>query len=239
MGAKRTTTQKCAGTVDECTNPACLWRGGNHPWNPCTKCGAQVAPRPCKRYPRAGTTVCDAHGANQRTVAAGAQRVELDRIAGEAAALFDRLDIPDLHPLDGLLDAVRITGTWARVFGTLVRELDLKPTVRIDVIEGPRGGQKRVVVTENESLYGPDHNEDAKPHVLVEMHRIWLEQHTRACKLALDAGIDERRLQLAESDVDQLMTAITRALVAAQLPPNLQEAFTMALAQELRALGPA
>jgi hypothetical protein len=228
----------CHGHVDECT--VCQWRGSNNVGRPCTKCSGHVAVRPCKASPRKGTIVCGAHGGNAgQTIAKAEQRQALDRIAGEVADLLDQVDVDELHPLDGLLDVVRRTGGMCKVLEQLVRGLDLHPTVIAEVVgDGARlGGQTgERWRTMNNSVYGADSKGDGKPHVVVEMWRHWLELHAKACKLALDAGIDERRLQLAEAEVDQLFTAVTRALVTAGLDPVQQEAFTVALAGELHAL---
>ncbi len=217
----------CHGHVEECL--ACEWRGENGVGRPCVKCTGEVRRRPCRQAPRVGQQVCNAHGGRSgQALAAAGNRIELDRIAGQVAELLDQFDQPDEHPLDGLLAVVRRTGAMCRVLEHLVRGLDLHPTVVDD------NGDTHVTV--RPALYGPDHNLDGKPHVLVEMLRVWTADHAKACKLALDAGVDERRLRLEEAEIDQLFVALTRALQTAGLSVAQQEALNDALAHELRQL---
>lgn len=229
----------CHGHVEECL--ACEWRGENGVGRPCTKCGGEVRRRPCRQAPRIGQQVCNAHGGRSpQAIAATEQRAELDRIAGQVAELLDHYDQPDEHPLEGLLAVVRRTGAMVRVLEHLVRGLDLHPIVSVEVVGdgynagGDTGERWR---TENNALYGADSKGDGKPHVLVEMYRVWTADHAKACKLALDAGVDERRLRLEEAEVDQLFLALTRALQTAGLSVAQQEALNDALAHELRQLG--
>ncbi len=72
--------------------------------------------------------------------------------------------------------------------------------------------------------------------MLLALYGQWVDRYARACKLALDAGVDERMLRLAESDADRLFTAITGAMETAGLSLDQREAFRVALAAELRAV---
>lgn len=233
----------CTGHVEECVNPDCLWRGGNRPDRPCTKCGSQVALRPCRSYPRIGQTKCHAHGGNTPQAEAAAYRrtTETEALvaAGKLAELLDLNDPDDLHPIDGLLEAVRRSVRMARALDTMVRGLDLYPEVGFEIVgDGLHlGGDTGLRwISTNQPLFGPDHQGDGRPHVLIDMLRVWTELAAKACKLALDAGIDERRLQMEEAETDQLLGAVMRALATIEATVPQQEAFTMALAGELRAL---
>lgn len=97
----------------------------------------------------------------------------------------------------------------------------------------------RLHTTDNgsgEALYGPDHLGNTRPHVLLSLYGQWMDRYAHACKLALDARVDERMLRLAESDADRLFTAITAAFETAGLDEEQREAFRVALAAELRAV---
>lgn len=169
---------------------------------------------PCRNAPVRGTTVCRPHGAAKgtRIRTAADRRVELARVDGQIGQLLDEVDVPDQHPLDGLLEAVHRAGNMARALEVLVRQLDEQPDVTIEIDEGPRGGETRRTVVTNSPLYGPDHLGDGKPHVLVEMLARWTELHARASKLALDAGIDERKLELVQGQA-QIVAGVIRSLI--------------------------
>lgn len=110
----------CRGHVDECT--ACGWRGGNNLGQPCSKCGELVARRPCGRWPRKGSNVCNAHGGRSPQAKAAAAR----RVA-QAEALTTLADI-EIQPIDDPLDTLaQIAAEAVAVkthFANLVAELD-------------------------------------------------------------------------------------------------------------------
>lgn len=185
--------------------------------------------QPCLQYPKAGVPCCRVHGGGTKAaIAAGERRVEQDRIATKVGELLTQVAIHDQHPIDGLLEAVDRTGNIARILARLANDLDLRPQLGVSDTGG---------IGLTDALYGPDHNLDGRPHVLMEMLRVWTELHAKACKLALDAGIDERRLQLEETEVDQLMEAVMAGLAAAGLDATQQARFTAAFAPKLRELG--
>lgn len=184
--------------------------------------------QPCLQYPKDGLTVCRVHGGGAPQVrAAGERRAEQDRIATKVGELLDQVAVHDQHPIDGLLEAVHRTGNIARILATLANDLDLRPQLGVD---------EHGNVSLGDAIYGPDHNLDGRPHVLMDMLRVWTELHAKACKLALDAGIDERRLQLEETELDELQQAVMVGLAAADLTADQQAAFLQAFAGRLRAL---
>lgn len=82
------------------------------------------------------------------------------------------------------------------------------------------------------------HGEDVV-HPLTALYGEWLDRYARIQKLALDAGIDERRTQVAEADIARLFDAVTTALDAAGLTPEQEASFRVSLAGELRSIGSA
>lgn len=213
--------------------------------NPCPKCGlvhqrdgkatctahirrGERQGQPCLQYPKEGVPVCRMHGGGAPQVrAAGERRQEQDRIATKVGELLEQVAVHDQHPIDGLLEAVNRTGNIARILHHLANELDLRPQLGVS----PDG-----TIGIGAALYGPDHNLDGRPHVLMDMLRVWTDLHAKACKLALDAGIDERRLQLEETELDELQQAVMVGLAAADLTADQQAAFVQAFAGRLRAL---
>ena len=145
-------------------------------------------------------------------------------------ALMEEHDIPDQHPLDALLEVVRVSGMMVRLLTSLVSELEVHPGTE-DLLVGEDG-----TVIRSAAMYGPKPSTgDAAPHVLVEMLGSWSERSARASKLALDAKIDERLVRQAESTSARMYEAITRALVDVGLTESQERALRSALARELRA----
>jgi hypothetical protein len=74
-------------------------------------------------------------------------------------------------------------------------------------------------------------------HVAVEMLRVWSKDLAAMSKLALDAGIDERRIQISESEGHRLHEALNRASARVGIADTVRSELMVALAAELRGGG--
>lgn len=162
----------------------------------------------------------------------GKQKRAMVFAEGKIAQLLKECDLPEQHPLDGLLEVVRHAGAMMRMLGGLVGELTTHPSEAEEAWSMNEEGE--LVIRREGALYGPNHLGDATPSVLVSLYGLWSDRYARACKLALDANIDERLVRNAEATSEALFTAIGRALDAAELTPVQQGKLRGALAQELR-----
>lgn len=192
---------------------------------------------PCMASPRKGATVCGQHGGRATQVQRRAmERVALMSAEGEIADLMRACDVPEQHPIDGLLECVRVAGAMMRVLSHKVGSLKEDPSIQTFVVEGKKGGSPETVkIAAEDGFWGVNHMGDQTPHVFLPLLRTWQEAYAKACKMALDAGIDERRLRLAEATGDGLYEAVQEALASINLSPTQQQAFTLALAAALRA----
>lgn len=107
----------------------------------------------------------------------------------ELGQLLEELEATDnVNPLDVLLNALNRAAAMAAVLGLQVAKL------------GPDG------------LVGPDHLGDLRQHPTVVQYREWNGEAARLGRMAVEHGLDERRVELAEEDarrlVDVLMLAI-------------------------------
>lgn len=127
--------------------------------------------------------------------------------------------LDEVDPHSDLLEVVALTTGMRRVLTELVGEL--APAGTPAYIEYPiesetgdvKVGQPTYRPADPAGIYGPDHKGDGKPHVLVEMLRQWTAENAKAAKLAIDAGIDERRVRIVEEQAEQL-GAVVRAVAA-------------------------
>ncbi len=132
----------------------------------------------------------------------GNQAVEQERVMSEIAHLFAAERIECNDPLEGLAEAERRARTMGRVLEKTASEL--------------------------ERWWGPNHLGDAVPHVAVDLLGQWTDKSARISKLAIDAGLDERRVKLAERQGEMLaqvlrgfLESLQSALVAAGAPESL------------------
>jgi hypothetical protein len=153
----------------------------------------------------------------------------------EIADLMRECDIPEQHPIDGLLEVVRVSGAMVRLLTVKVGELDEDPEVREVLEENSKTGDMRIRrVAGDDAFWGLNKDGEMTPHVYVQLLKIWTERYERACATALSAGIEERRIRLAEDTADTFFGALGRALATVGLDPDIRAALNAALAQELR-----
>lgn len=187
--------------------------------------------QPCGRWPTTGLEVCAYHGARTpNAAAAGERRQAHDRALVQVGQLVDELGIDPKHPLEGLLEAVDRAGAMVGPLGELVRGLHVQHGDQPATNAKPAGDGEGTP-TAPALLHDGD-----RAHILVTLYGEWLDRYGRLCKLALEAGVDERRVQMAEAQAERLFGAVTRALVRAKVPAEHVEAFRVSLAAELRAL---
>ena len=197
-----------------------------------TGSGKQI---PCKRSPIAGAAVCRSHGgALTKTQVAAAERLALLSAQGEIADLMRECDIPEQHPIDGLLEVVRVSGSMMRLLTIKVGELKEDPNIIEVLVESKSGELSTKRVAGEDAFWGLNSDGEMTPSIYVQLLRVWTERYERACKTALEAGIEERRIRLAEDTTDTFFNALAKAVVAAGISPEVRAALNVALAAELR-----
>lgn len=168
----------------------------------------------------AGQRVCHLHGGKSpQAVAAAERRLE---VANVGAELVERMGVSvETDPGDALLALVHQAQGCVAYLRARVAQLE--------EVHSPAGAHE----AEGGGFRGWH---EAKPHILVAMYGDWSDRLAHYAALALKAGVDERRVRLAEADAERLMTAVVAALGSAGLSPAQEGAFRASLATELRRL---
>lgn len=221
--------------------PICKKCGKIHvTWQGTPACSAHKKntnpPEPCTKNPLKALGVCRSHGgATPWAKMAQTKRLAMLSAEGEIGELMRECDIPEQHPIDGLLEVVRVSGSMMRLLTIKVGELAENPEVREVLLENGKTGELSIKrVAGDEAFWGLNHNSEMVPHVYVQLLRTWTERYEKACATALSAGIEERRIRLAEETADTIFSAVSKAAATAGLTPKQMETFTLALARELR-----
>lgn len=165
--------------------------------------------KPCRAWAVRGATVCVAHGGKARQVRkAAARRLAL----GEAEAELRKLGRPILvDPAEAMLAMVCEAAGNVAVLRRLVQSLD----DQVDREPGEVADQDGAIADGRQEQLGsglairtdPD-NWKAAPHVWVAMYDAERERLVKWAKACRDAGVDERRVQLAEQEADLMSDAL-------------------------------
>lgn len=202
--------------------------------------------QPCNRHPIPGGEVCGGRGGHgggaPQVRAAASRRVAHARALGQVGRLLDEcgIDIAGRTHVDALEDALDRAGRMVVALGLLVDELDVETVWRWKEVQGPQGAKDHVVRLVDEhgdettpGLYGPDHQGEMRPHVLVVEYGAWLDRYARVAKIAADLGIEERRATIDEARAEVVVGAVLLGLQDAGTDTPEVKA---AIANRLRAL---
>lgn len=179
---------------------------------------------PCRRRPVIGATVCYTHGGATRQVKAKAARRLAQADAERRAALVlaeafgDK--VPDVHPAEAILLAVAQKAFEVQWLRGVVAQLEEDALVW-GVTKDKTGGDDAGTTYE------------ARPNVWWTMLRTAEDQLVKFAKAALDAGVDERMVRLAEAQatrIDQVLEAALRALGHDYRSPEVAAAVRQAIA---------
>lgn len=196
-----------------------------------TKCrGTSRSGEPCKLPPIKGGAVCRMHGGKAPQVQAAAAR----RVAeAEAAREMERAMVTlgsrvgDVDPARALLDEIAWTHAHVQWLRVKVQELSPKDlawgVTQTDNGIGPQGPVDMTV-------------EKAAPNVWYSMYLTEREHLVKVSAAALRAGIEERRIKIAEDQGNMVAAVLQRILAALNLSPEQWAEVPTIVPRELRAL---
>lgn len=179
----------------------------------------------CRRAPIKGGTVCKIHGGGSAKVQAAADR----RIAeAEMQDAVKTLGLPvDIDPAKALLDEIAYTYGHVQWLRTKVQELSSEDLVwgrvQTDAGIGPQGPVDTTT-------------EKSGPNVWYQMYLTEREHLVKVTSAALRAGIEERRVKLAEQQGDLVAAVVNRILAALNLTPEQAAQVPIIVPREFRAL---
>ena len=193
-------------------------------------CGAKnKKAEPCGLSPSAGATRCKRHGGSSPQAKKAAERRVAEAAARATMTKAVRtLGLPiEVDPGKALLDEIHWTAghvAW------------LRDKVQEQAAEQLVWGKEK-----HEEGVGPQGmvdvgTEKAGPSVYYELYLKEREHLAKVCALALRAGIEERKVKLAESQGLLVADAIRRILGALGLTPEQQQLVPVIVPRELRAL---
>lgn len=186
----------------------------------CTATSKQTGKR-CGAWAIPGGTVCKWHGGNTPNAKkAAAQRLQEDQARADAARFAARTDI---HPADALLELVQyqagIVDYWrGRVED--VNDADLEWGVTREKTGGDDAGT----------------TSEAAPHIAYRLLTEAQDKLAAYAAAALKAGVDERRVRLAEQQGALVAQVIRGVLAALNLTPEQEALVPRVVPEQLRLL---
>lgn len=200
---------------------------------PCPRCGEThtgctahtSAGNPCKRPPNRGMSVCQSHGgASPRAIAGREKRQREDQARADAARFAARTDI---HPADALLELVHYQAGIVTYWRTRVED------VTDDDLEWG--------VTQHREGSGPEGpidvtTKEAGPHIAYRLLTEAQDKLAAYASAALKAGVEERRVKVAEQQGQAVAGAIRAILDALNLTPEQAELVPRVVPEQLRLL---
>lgn len=157
------------------------------------------AGRACRNPPMRGQKICQKHGgkAAQNRAAAKTRQAE-----AKAEKVLRRFGEPiDTTPTEALLDAVRWTAGYVAWLREKVAAVSCDEKLIWGLTRRKIGGEDN----------GTTH--EAKPNAWLELLGTWHDRLVKICAEAIKAGIEERRVRLAESQ-GQLVADVIKAILA-------------------------
>lgn len=177
----------------------------------------------CSNRPVPGLNVCRYHGGGApQARAAGARRVALAGITKEAARLGQLVDV---DPLQAIVEMVREAAGNVAAYRLGIDGLGIQ-------VAADGSG---VAVPSNYDEKGK--RDPALAHILVEMYNSERERLVRFSKMALDAGVQIKQLELAQEQASLVADAIRAAVDASGVTGDQRRAALAAGAQVLRPTG--
>lgn len=193
---------------------------------PKEKCKARstTTGKRCGRWPAKGQRVCVFHGGNAPQAKAAAQRRVAEQKARAALETYGRK--VDTSPTEALLDEVRWTAGHVQWLRDRVRELEQAALT---------WGVTEQVEKQAGEFPGVDTTSSAAPNVWLDLYQRERKHLVDVCKAAISAGIEERRVKLAEQQGALLADVIRRILDDLGLTPEQQAKVATVVPMHLRA----
>lgn len=166
---------------------------------------------PCRNWAVHGALVCKMHGGRAPQVRAAAARREAERVAVVAAGRMGARAGADQTPAEHLLDELYRSAALCEVLAGLVAQLDQREQA-IDRADQPAYA---------DGLMAPKPSQrgraEAVVHPFVELYARERERRARFAALAIQAGVAEATVRLAERTSGMIVAAFTAALADEEL----------------------
>lgn len=155
----------------------------------CTAHSSQTG-KPCQKAPLKGSTVCRSHGGKSPNGMAAAER-HLSTERAAAAVVTYGLPV-DIDPHDALMEEIARTAGHVRWLAEMVQE------IQPDALIWGKSGTETHQSTGFQAGQYASVSHAAAPNIWLTLYQSERTHLVNVCKAAIGAGIEERRVRLAE-----------------------------------------
>ena len=219
-------------TLSECQK--CHQTHRNPTGGPSCKAHNSRTLKPCRAYPVPGGDVCVRHGGRTLATGAAVTRYRNEQVAEHAANMLGLVDY-DITPTEALLQEVRESAANVAFLRARVQEL-----VGESDLDDPTHpliwGQTEEKETSASQFPGTDSTYHTGAHVWFQMYQSERERMVKAAAMALRAGVEERRVRLAEMGADVIVGRIRQILNALNLSPEQLTSADVVVPMQIAAL---
>lgn len=180
----------------------------------------------CRKWAMKGQRVCRNHGGAAPRSRAAAERRLAEQAARKILETYGR-PVDGISPTEALLEEVRWTAGHVAWLRERVQELE---------VEALTWGRVEEVDRTSGEFPGLDVTHAARPSVWLDLYQRERRHLLDVCKAAIAAGIEERRVRLAESQGALLAQVIQRILGDLHLTPEQQRLVPEVVPRHLRAV---
>ena len=173
--------------------------------------------RPCCAYPVPGGSVCIHHGGRTQATGAAVTRYRNEQVAEHAANMLGLVDY-DITPTEALLQEVREAAANTAFMRARVQSLVGEKNLD-DPLHPLIWGQTSEKTVAASQFPGTDEEFAAQVNGWYSLYLQERDRMVRAAQMALRAGVEERRVRLAEMGADVIVGRIRQILNALSLTP--------------------
>lgn len=211
----------------------------------CTAKSKQSGQR-CKRAAIVGGTVCKMHGGGTKAAKAKAAARSAQIKAEEKAQRMVAQAGVDVDPIEHLIDSLHRASALVEVWGAMVAELDttaeseaeskgiIRGDLRHEPVKSEKFGGVDIAVTPNDRLLTVDNRGQAGVHPFIVQYEGALDRKAKFAKLCIDAGVEQRQVELYEQQVEIAYRGFEAALEALGLTDDQKQTARRAYADHLR-----
>lgn len=208
--------ERCGAIHERCSGHADIYDNGDY------KTGHKIGERPCTRWPMHGQQVCSTHGGRGRNRKAAQEQWEKERkMASEMSRLERAVQTFGLPitttPQQALLDELGRTAGHVKWLGDQIAELSPKDLVWGIGSEEHTAGRGEMATEESPDVDLTKTTMLARPTAMVQMYQAERAHLVHVAKVAIQCGIAERQIKLAEEQGQMIAGAFREVVESPEL----------------------